>query len=110
MQVRQWDALAREYRTVTVTDTAERRPRAGTVRRERKPGRPVSYDGLSHGSPFGESLTDTAYAPGEPLADMRRHVKRPAMRTHRAAVVTPCAPGSVTETDTRRNPWYDLAQ
>ena len=110
MQVRQYDPRAREYRTVTVTDTAGREPRRAAPKRDRKPGQPVSWAGLSQGSPFAESLTDTAYAPGEPLADMRRHVKAPAMRTHRPAVVTPCASGSVTETDTRRNPWYDLYQ
>lgn len=110
MQIRQWDARAREYRVVTATDTTERRPRTRTARRERKPGRPVSYAGLSQGSPFAESLTDTAYAPGEPLADMRSHVRAPAMRTHRPAAVMPAAPGSVTETDTRRNAWYGLTQ
>ena len=84
--IRQYDIHAREWRTVTVP--AAPMPRAHNRARTRQPGRPVDYTGLSAGSPL-PMLADTAFAPGESLADMRTYVKPATMRTHRAIVTAP---------------------
>jgi hypothetical protein len=97
--VRIYDALAGEWKTIAVP--AQAVPR--TARRPKpKPGKPVSWAGLSHGSPVPD-MTDTAYAPMGQLADMRTYVKAPAIRTRRPPVVMP----SGLATDTR---YADLTQ
>lgn len=94
--VRIWNAQAGEWQTVTVEVTPEPvrhgRRRRATVRR----GAPRDLSGLSDNSPIAPWWRDTAFAPGDPLADMRTWVKPATTRTHRAAVVMPADAGSVT--------------
>jgi hypothetical protein len=86
--IRLWDASAHEYRTVTVTATpAPRRTRRPSAKRAPAVRMPLD----NAGSPIPDWWRWTAYAPGEPLADMRSHVKTPAMRTHRPAGIVPGA-------------------
>jgi hypothetical protein len=89
--IRQFDVVTREWITVTVPvyGTPRRRTRR---RRTPRRGLPRDMAGLSAGAPLPEWWRDTAYAPGEPLADMRTYLKEPAMRTHRAAAVVPASP------------------
>jgi hypothetical protein len=100
-EIRLWDAMAGEWKTVTV-DVAPEPRRRGTVRRAKIVGRPRDASGLSAGSPLPAWWRDTAYADMGPLADMRTWVKPAAMRTHRAATVMPADPGRVTETKATR--------
>ena len=92
--IRVWDVVNHEYRTATVAATPAPKPR--TRRPARRVGRPVDYSGLSSGSPLASWWRDTAYAPAEPLADMRTWTKQPAMRTRRPATIMPADPGQLT--------------
>jgi len=106
--IRVCDPLTGQWRTVRVTvpdtpvrhmiqgipahysnDPRSKCPRCVPPARARRDGAPVNRDGLSTGSPLPAWWRDTAYAPGEPLADARTYVKPPAMRTHRPAIVAP---------------------
>lgn len=104
--VRSFDFATLEWHEVTVDAPAPPRARG---RRTRKPGQaarrgaPRDMSGLSAGSPLPTWWRDTAYAPGEPLADMRRHIPDTAMKTHRAPTVAFTVPG--TGDGTR---WFDL--
>lgn len=94
--IRVWDAVTHEYRTVRseVPDQPRRRGRAS--RKPVRRGAPRDLTGLSDSSPLPAWWRDTAYAPAGPLADMRTWVKPSAMRTHRAAAVMPSDPGRLT--------------
>jgi hypothetical protein len=93
---------------VPVPDQPARRTHG---RRTHKPGQtarhgdPVTRAGLASGSPFAYGMADTAFAPGEPLADMRRHIPEPTMITHRAPVVA--FGGNPGDPDGRAR-WVDL--
>lgn len=95
-----WDALAGEWRTLAIDLPSEpaRRPRRASTRRPARHGAPRDLAGLSGGSPIPEDWRYTAFAPADPLADMRRHIPVPVMKTHRPAVVMPADPGSITVT------------
>ena len=92
-----YNPRAGEWRTITVDVSPEPR-RQRRTRRPARHGAPRDLSGLSAGSPLPEWWRDTAFAPGEPLADMRTYIKPPAMRTSRAAVVVPADPGRITVT------------
>jgi len=97
--VPQWDPRAGEWRTVAVEVSPEPVRRRRTRKRASvRTGAPRDLAGLSAGSPLPAWWRDTAFAPGEPLADMRTYVKPPAVRTHRPAVVVPADPGRITVT------------
>ncbi len=96
--VRRWDASAGEWHDVTLELTPEPVRRKRARRRAASHGAPRDLTGLSAGAPLPSWWRDTAYAPGEPLADMRTYLKPPAIRTHRAAIVMPADPGRITVT------------
>jgi hypothetical protein len=99
---RQWNPCAGEWQTVKVEITQpEPRRRRTSQHRAVRHGEPRDLSGLSNGSPLPAWWRDTAYAPPEPLADMRTWSKPPAMRTHRAVTVMPADPGRITETGRR---------
>lgn len=100
--VRQYDPRAGEWREmrVEVEITSVPRQRRTSHRRTRV-GAPRDLSGLSNGSPIPDWWRDTAFAPGDLLADIRTWTKPPAMRTHRAATVMPADPGRITETGRR---------
>jgi hypothetical protein len=105
--VTEYDAAAGMWRTVTrpVFGTPARTARRPARRTARRVGQPSDRAGLSDGSPFAYGMSDTAFAPGEPLADMRTYVKEPTITTHRAAVVVPAGRASDATAGTR---WHDL--
>src|SRR5690348_10134713 len=90
-----WNAQAGEWQTIQVEVPQEPR-RRGQSRRAIRHGQPRDLSGLSDGSPLPAWWRDTAYAPGDPLADLRTYVKPAVMRTHRAATVMPAEPGQLT--------------
>lgn len=92
--IRLWDAVAQEYRRVTVTAEPVKRTRTRRVAKQ-APAARIPLD--NPGAPIPEWWQDTAYAPMGPLADMRTWVKPASMRTHRPAVVVPADPGRITE-------------
>jgi hypothetical protein len=108
--IRIWNPFTGEWEgiAVPVTPVPERRRTARrTARRTgRRVGRPVNRDDLSDGSPL-PYLADTAYAPGEPLADMRTlRRSEPVIKTHRAAVIA-FAADTAPATSAR---WHDLGR
>jgi hypothetical protein len=94
--VRQYDPRAGEWRTVEVQITPEPRRRRASQRRAPRHGAPRDLTGLSDGSPLPSWWRDTAYAPSDGFADTRTFIKRPAMKTRRAAVVMPADAGQLT--------------
>lgn len=104
--VSEFDPAAGIWRTVTrpVTVTPARTVAA---RPRRRHGAPVNRAGLSNGSPFAYGMADTAYAPGEPLADMRTYVRPNEIATHRTATVWPGGTASDATAGTR---WHDLGR
>lgn len=83
--IRQWDAIAREWVTVRVPATPAPKPAS---RRRARPARdrlPLE----SPVAPISAWWRDTAFADQGPLADLRTYVKPAAMRTHRAPAVLP---------------------
>lgn len=91
--------------TVPVPDQPARRVRG---RHTRKPGQdarrgaPRDMAGLSDGSPV-PYMTDTAFAEIGPLADMRRHIAEPFIKTHRAPVIAFADPAGPATSAHRRD-------
>ena len=81
-----WDAIAREWRTVTVTAEPVKRT---TRRRRAKQVPAVRMPLTSDGAPIESWWRDTAFAEMGPLADLRTHIKPAALRTHRPAGIVP---------------------
>lgn len=105
-----WNPFTGEYDAVAVPvpDQPARKRRTRKTSAPRRPGRPVSWEGLSNGSPFTESMSDTAYADMGPLADMRRMSRKPpTIKTRRPAVVWPEGKASDSAAGTR---WHDLGR
>lgn len=95
--IRLWDALAGEYRTMQVEVPDQPGQRGQDASRAKvKRGAPRDTSGLSSGSPIPAWWRDTAYAPSDGFADARTYVKPASMRTHRAATVMPADPGRLT--------------
>jgi hypothetical protein len=94
-----WDAITREWRTLTVNAPAEPRRRTRSRRtRGHRQGSPRDLTGLSDGSPLDPYWCDTAYAEVGPLADMRTYLPAATIQTHRPAVTLPADPGRITVT------------
>lgn len=86
--VQQWNALAGEWQTMTVTVPDQPRQRKrGTLARSRRPGKPVDLASLSTKAPIPKWWEDTAFAPGTPLADTRTYIKPNTIRTNRPPVI-----------------------
>jgi hypothetical protein len=102
--VSQYDETAGIWRTIRVPVYGQPATRTQPAR-TRRPGRPVDRTGLSAGSPFAERMDDTAFTETGPLADMRRHVPEPYIKTHRPAVVWPAGKASDATAGAR---WHDL--
>jgi hypothetical protein len=95
----QWNPVAGEWQAVAVEVTPEPRRHARSPRTHgHRLGTERDLTGLSSGSPLPAWWRDTAYAPGEPLADMRSFIKPSMIKTHRAATVMPADPGRITVT------------
>lgn len=95
-----WRTVQRPVVTTPARTTPARRP-------ARRVGQPSDRSGLRNGSPFAFGMADTAYAPGEPLADMRTYVRPNEIATHRAATVWPGGTASDATAGTR---WHDLGR
>lgn len=105
--VSEYDASAGIWRTVNrpvFSTPARTTPARRTTRRV---GQPASRAGLSDGSPFAYGMADTAFAPGEPLADTRTYVKPNMIATHRTATIWPGGTAADATAGTR---WHDLGR
>ena len=87
--IRAYDPITQEWRTVTVPAEPVKRTRTRR-RRAKAPAARMPLDGA--GSPRPAWWRDTAFAPANGpagWADTRTHIKPSAMRTHRAAGIVP---------------------
>lgn len=103
-----WNPFTGEWEAVAVAVEPARKPARRARRTKRRPAQPVNRAGLSNGSPFAFGMADTAYAPGEPLADDRRVTRKPATIgvPHRATVI-PAGKAADATAGTR---WHDLGR